>query len=1155
MPTTRSCSEAGYSDVKKKYTFLGNVFGKIHPSSSSKKTPCKTTVVEQSHRGTVRKLFPFSGGSKAAQQQHSNANHTSTPYSESHSRSKKSRLVGLVSSPTRLFRTSEELIPASRGGGMSHAGDNSSSIKVVVRVRPKNEREQKIGVTVCAEESDNGGPDTLVLQSSGTGEKHTFSFDTIMNQEKGQKDVYDVSGSSIIKNCLQGFNGCLLAYGQTGSGKTYSMMGDCHSSMGDSEGLNRGIIQRSFEDLFHKVKEKELQYRDAGGKMEYSVTCSFIEIYNESISDLTNMASGSLAIRDDPMSGIFVEGVSWHPANSMRDVEAVLSLGMSNRRVAETLANDRSSRSHSVFTATIEQRMINAGETMPTILRSQLHLVDLAGSERQKSSGAAGERLKEASNINKSLSALGHVIMSLVDVQQGKQRHVPYRDSKLTFLLQDALGGTAKTVLLATVSPACSNAFETLSTLRFADSVKRIKNKSIVHQDASGDAESLRKEVIRLRQELLKVSQRDQEEVSLEENQTEGNVQKALMAALAREEVACSRVASFQEEVIALQRLVDAKEADLQRTKMMLRLKESRITRSQGSKGDNEQVRALESEISILKQTIDSHPEVKRFALENIRLQRKVEEYARQLSSHMDGAKMVPVEELQQLRTQLLVVTAKAEKAEEEARVLKAEAVAAKESLRTAEKKREMYENTIPRMHDDNETSRVLALESELDNLRVFSNQQAAKITEYDELCAHAGNLDSVVEQLSQKYAAIKIEKDEWYDAYSVLLTSVVHGWSVESELKERLRLLETTVEEQNKKYTYSYEKAKDKISEAAKSASLLREELEEKHATIQQLEQVLGKVSQEREAMSIEISQHKNDIEILRKEYDEQSITVSSLKHLVESQKQDIDAHLSTIDDLRNQLSNLDRKLSDKSSEYFHIERQLHSLQAALASAQIDAQMAQSQLKEKTKQLTFSEESESELRATIIDLQEEMTRLTNDSDAKIQKVQHELAVSKELILDVESELKAYKNRCALLTEQAKTPHDHPMNDQGFKKERLALQTRIKDLEERLKDAEKRTKANGTQDGESNTGPLGKEAHARNISQKLRDAEDTVTFLRQEVLSLKASIKSRDETLAKLRNQMAMEVNDAAQQVQELLATQARADALEEELSKLKRLD
>ena len=1099
MPTTRPCPDTGHSDIKKKHTFLGNVFSKLHPSSSSKKTPRKTTVGDQSHGGTVKKLFPFSGGKVKP-----------TPYGDSVGGSKKSRLVGLVASPARLFRTSEDLIPASHGDG------NASSIKVVVRVRPKNDKEQKVGVTVCGQESGRGGPDTLVLQSSGPGERQMFSFDTILGQETSQKDVYDVSGKTVVENCLKGFNGCLLAYGQTGSGKTYSMMGE-------GDWSHRGIIQRSFEELFDAMKEKEAGYQASGGNMEYSVRCSFIEIYNESVSDLTNLGSGSLVIRDDPVRGVFVEGVEWHAVQSMTEIDRILSLGMSNRRVEETMANDRSSRSHSVFTAMIEQKMTNAADNMATILRSQMHLVDLAGSERQKVSGAAGERLKEASNINKSLSALGHVIMSLVDVQQGKQRHVPYRDSKLTFLLQDALGGSAKTVLLATISPASLNAFETLSTLRFADNVKRIKNKSVIHQDARGDTDALQKEVARLRGELDKALQHQAAPTEEEEH----GAHKALRAALAREEHVSSRVASLQEEISALQSLADAKEADLQRTKMMLRLKESRITRAQGARGGPENVVAtLESEIALLKEKIESHPDVKRFALENIRLRRTIEEYAQ--SSHVtDVSSMVPVEDLEQLRMQFLMVSSKAEKAEEEVRMLKAEAAVSKEILRTAEKKRE---SRIPRVQD------VSALEAELDDLRVFSNQQAMKISEYEELCAHAGDLDVAAEELTQKCRGLKLERDDWYDAYAVLVKNVVDAWNVESELVERVHTLERILEDETKKHTESYAKAKNKIAEAAKSASLLQEDLEQKSATIATLERTVGEISQARDDLSLQVHEQHERLEILQQKCDEHSSTILQLTHCVESHKHDIDGRDATISTLEDHVNDIQRELEETSNKCHAMEKEQSSLQASLASAQIDAQMAQAQLKEKAKQLAFSEESESELRATIISLQEEISVIRDDAEAKILEMQHELDTSRDTIVDVENELTAYKNKCSMLNGPA-------MSEYAFKKERAALQARIKELEDARPTIAEEA---------STTGPLGKEAHVRNMVQKLQDTEDTVTYLKQEVSSLKASIKSRDDTLAKLRNQMATEVNDAAQQVQELLAAQARADALEKELCALK---
>jgi kinesin family protein 15 len=386
----------------------------------------------------------------------------------------------------------------------------------------------------------------------------------------------------------------------------------------------------------------------------------------------------------------------------------MLSVGMANRRVAETLANDRSSRSHSVFTANIVQKLKDTSGSV-SVLRSRLHLVDLAGSERQKASGAAGERLKEASSINKSLSALGLVIMSLVDQQQGKQRHVPYRDSKLTYLLQDALGGRAKTVLLATISPASANSSETLSTLRFADNAKRIKNRAIINQDAEGDPEELRKEVLRLREELsnlrLQTSQNPQLFQNVE-NQTPINsihnnplgdpsnsvdgvraegIRKALVASLKREEDMSRAVAALKEEVIAMENLLTSKDADLRRTSMILKLKESRLSRQEAHRSKDEDMKALECELSLLKERNESHPEVKRFALENVRMKRQIDQANFGGSHEMPG---VSEEEFAVLRREMLQVAKVAEEAQEELESIRAQAEAAKHVYQDTESKR-----------------------------------------------------------------------------------------------------------------------------------------------------------------------------------------------------------------------------------------------------------------------------------------------------------------------------------------------------------------------------------------------------------------------------------------------------------------------------------
>lgn len=291
--------------------------------------------------------------------------------------------------------------------------------------------------------------------------------------------------------CLCMRAGTILAYGQTGTGKTYTM-----------EGVNdppekKGIIPNIFEYVFRQI---EL----SGSGKAYAVSASFLEIYNEEIRDL--LASNhqtKLELKEDPERGPYVRNLSQREVRSVQDLQEVLATGTKNRSVGATLMNQDSSRSHSIFSVCIEASDAGAAskdDGKKGITAGKLNLVDLAGSERQTKTGATGDRLKEATKINLSLSALGNVISSLVD---GKSQHIPYRDSKLTRLLQDSLGGNCKTVMIANVGPAKSNYEETLSTLRYANRAKAIKNKPKRNEDPK-DAKlrEYQEEIDRLKQQL-----------------------------------------------------------------------------------------------------------------------------------------------------------------------------------------------------------------------------------------------------------------------------------------------------------------------------------------------------------------------------------------------------------------------------------------------------------------------------------------------------------------------------------------------------------------------------------------------------------------------------------------------------------------------------
>ncbi|KAK9840894.1 hypothetical protein WJX84_001731 [Apatococcus fuscideae] len=381
----------------------------------------------------------------------------------------------------------------------STALSSSNNIKVIVRVRPINQKEDDAGGQTCISQTSK-----QALKLMTHPEPHGFTFDAVAGEDVDQEGIFQVAGQPIVENCLSGYNSCIFAYGQTGSGKTFTMLGGglSEASFGAQPVCHQlqGLIPRVFDHLFAKISEQR-QHPAEGEVRQFLCKCSFLEIYNETLTDLLSPSDTNLLIREDLKHGVYVENLSELVVDSVQDVGRLLAQGSANRRTGTTNMNRESSRSHSVFTCILEMRTTDA-TGITHHMSSRLNLVDLAGSERQKTSGAVGERLREASSINKSLSTLGLVINKLVEAQDGAHRHIPYRDSRLTFLLQDSLGGNSKTMMIANVSPALTNMAETLSTLRFAQRTKHIKNKAVVNEDTSGDAILLRQEINKLKEEL-----------------------------------------------------------------------------------------------------------------------------------------------------------------------------------------------------------------------------------------------------------------------------------------------------------------------------------------------------------------------------------------------------------------------------------------------------------------------------------------------------------------------------------------------------------------------------------------------------------------------------------------------------------------------------
>ena len=304
----------------------------------------------------------------------------------------------------------------------------------------------------------------VAILEAKTGLYKSFAYDSVYDDASTQQELYDESAFPLVESALQGYNSTIFAYGQTGCGKTFTMMGI------PSDIKVRGIIPNSFSHIFGCISEAENKV--------FLVKCAYIEIYNEEVRDLLNYDPKTrLELKESADKGIFIKNLSTQVVKNTVDIARFMEQGNSHRIVKETNMNERSSRSHAIFIIYVETSEQSGARTL--IKAGKLNLVDLAGSERQKKTGAEGDRLKEAIKINLSLSALGNVINALVE----KSTHVPYRDSKLTLLLQDSLGGNTKTLMIAVVSPADYNYEETLSTLRYASRAKFIQNKPKINED------------------------------------------------------------------------------------------------------------------------------------------------------------------------------------------------------------------------------------------------------------------------------------------------------------------------------------------------------------------------------------------------------------------------------------------------------------------------------------------------------------------------------------------------------------------------------------------------------------------------------------------------------------------------------------------------
>nr|CAD7453692.1 unnamed protein product [Timema tahoe] len=440
---------------------------------------------------------------------------------------------------------------------VKHELTNEDNIRVVVRIRPLSEKEIKSAFKNIIRIDHPNHISILNLTHNGDERPKTFAFDAVLGESSSQEDVYECFGRPVVEKVFEGYNGTIFAYGQTGSGKTYTMEGVQENKD------EWGIVPNAIHHIFLAID----QATDRDKTVSFSVRVSYVEVYNENIHDLLSEDhTASLSIREDPLHGVFVKRLTGFVVASSTDLYNVTTLGNRNRATGSTKMNEKSSRSHAVLMVTIQQNV--SGKLMTRV--GSLHLVDLAGSERQSKTGTSGVRLKEASKINQSLSTLGKVIAALVDA---KSTHVPYRESKLTLLLKNSLGGNSVTTMVANVAPSDYNYDETLCTLRYADRAKHIKNhvqlndspRNIAIERTAGEILMLKKELEQLSKIVddptIEFIDTDQKE-RIEELEEEEEEERRRRENMTNDELAAYLEMKMQREVHETNLLLAKKEYD-----------------------------------------------------------------------------------------------------------------------------------------------------------------------------------------------------------------------------------------------------------------------------------------------------------------------------------------------------------------------------------------------------------------------------------------------------------------------------------------------------------------------------------------------------------------------------------------------------------------
>ncbi|NWV67518.1 KIF15 protein, partial [Malurus elegans] len=993
------------------------------------------------------------------------------------------------------------------------------AIKVFVRVRPPSDR-------IALTDGDQGL--CLSVLSSNTIRLHSkpepkiFTFDYVANMDTTQESVFSSVAKNIVESCMNGYNGTIFAYGQTGSGKTFTMMGPS-----DSDNFThslRGVIPRSFEYLFFLIeREKE----KAGSGKSFLCKCSFIEIYNEQIFDLLDSASAGLFLREHIKKGVFVDGAVEQVLSSAAEAYQVLTTGWRNRRVASTSMNRESSRSHAVFTITVESMEKN--NEVVNIRSSLLNLVDLAGSERQKDTHTEGLRLKEAGNINRSLSCLGQVITALVDVGNGKQRHICYRDSKLTFLLRDSLGGNAKTCIIANVHPGSKCFGETLSTLNFAQRAKLIKNKAVVNEDTQGNVSQLQAEVKKLKEQLAQLTSVPSvcsisvSQDAVENRKNNINYMNNFLEAMLFWEKSEGEKKNLLEKVAQLEELCAKKEKFVQSNKMIVKFREDHIVRLERlhkesggillPKEQDDLLSDLREEVRILREQMEQHPRIAKYAMENHNL-REENKKLRSLQS-VKKAQEIDAQTIAELEKAFLEASAtekstggKSHRLHSTTMLGEGNSLASVERLKARLLQTQAELATSKQEYEEFKEltkKKQMELESELQSLQK-ANQHLENILEATK--AHKRREVSQLHKLHRESLKNITTPTKAYQLRSRLVPRISPDYNFE-DFQHSEEMMDDILKEPvpPEMSEQACEAIAEELKVAQEQLSTMQTKLDEEESKNVKLQQHISKLEHHSAQIQELLSSERNDWSKERQELLEQ---IKSLEKQLQDSQSKADILKSEVHDLRIVLQSADKELSVVKLEYNAFREKQEKEISQLSGRHMDVQ--------------FQLDS---VRLEHEKILEEKASLQDDYDNLQEVAKFETDQLKQQLEDRKQEAEAMKTELCNLLQLLKTEKEH--------NEKLTLQLQ-EDKENNSKELLKVLEKAQVEKPFSETVTLceQQEAKLRTLEQKLAAAEETIASLRKtndtdkevvtdlmrQIQELRSSINHKTESIDGLTREL-----------------------------------